>query len=194
MLIEKPAAAQAPLTPLVSNRWSPRSLDSSAVISDQELVSLLEAARWQASANNAQPWRFIVGKRGDAVFEVITGTLAGFNQSWAPNASALIVTLYEINDVSGRQRITAPYDLGLAVANLVTQAESMGWRCHQMTGFDRDAAAAAFEVPEAFQVMSVVAVGKQAPVDGLNDILAARETAERTRLELEEIVLRGLPS
>ena len=48
---------------LIAERRSPRSLDATATIENQDLLALLEAARWAPSANNLQPWRLIAGKR-----------------------------------------------------------------------------------------------------------------------------------
>ncbi len=52
---------------VLANRRSPRSLDVTAVLSRDDLLAILEAARWAASAFNSQPWRFFVGHRGDEV-------------------------------------------------------------------------------------------------------------------------------
>ena len=46
---DKPAATDADLHELIANRWSPRSFDSSHIISDNELETILEAARWSPS-------------------------------------------------------------------------------------------------------------------------------------------------
>lgn len=193
MLISKTADTETDFAEVLAQRWSPRSFDPSAVMDDATLLRLLEAARWQASANNAQPWRFIVTRRGEPEFEVLAKLLAGFNQMWAPRASALIVALYESVDVNGKPRGSAQYDLGLAVANLVTQAMSEGWHSHQMGGFTKTGVREAFAVSEELEPLVVVAVGKQAQAEQLEDELKQRELAPRTRLALSDIVLRGLP-
>ncbi len=41
------------------NRWSPRAFTGEP-ISQETLLSFLEAARWAPSAYNSQPWRFLV--------------------------------------------------------------------------------------------------------------------------------------
>ena len=53
---------------LIAERRSPRSLDATATIENQDLLALLEAARWAPSANNLQPWRLIAG---GAVFSIV---------------------------------------------------------------------------------------------------------------------------
>ena len=88
---DKSAATDADLHELIANRWSPRSFDSSHIISDNELETIIEAARWSPSSMNAQPWRFLVGKREDKNFQGLVSCLEGNNLDWAPNASALIL-------------------------------------------------------------------------------------------------------
>lgn len=193
-MITKSADTEIEFAEVLAERWSPRAFDPSAELDDATLLRMLEAARWQASSNNAQPWRFIVARRSQPEFDVISKLLAGFNQQWAPHASALIVALYEGTDVNGKPRPSAPYDLGLAVANLVTQASVDGWHCHQMGGFTKEGMREAFAIDERLQPLVVIAVGKQADASTLDEDLKAREVAPRTRLELQDIVLRGLPS
>ena len=48
---------------VLANRRSPRSLDATAVLSKDDLLAVLEAARWAPSAFNGQPWRFFIGHR-----------------------------------------------------------------------------------------------------------------------------------
>ena len=50
------------IEPLFVQRWSPRAM-SGETISDVELLTLLEAARWAPSSYNNQPWRFLYAKR-----------------------------------------------------------------------------------------------------------------------------------
>ena len=83
------ADTSAPLLPALAERWSPRAFDPVAPIDEAKLTAALEAARWSPSANNSQPWRFIVARRGSAAFDAIVGELMGFNQTWAGAASVL---------------------------------------------------------------------------------------------------------
>jgi nitroreductase len=104
------------------------------------VLALLEAARWAPSANNNQPWRFLVGHRGDDVFGSLLAVLAPGNRSWAHAASALILVAAQTVDGTGRPRPWALFDTGQAVAALSVQAEADGLSVHQMGGFDADAA------------------------------------------------------
>ena len=133
------AQTTAELHPIILERWSTRAFDASYEISEQELVTILEAARWAASANNMQPWRFAVATRGDELFAKFSESLAGFNKSWAPNASALIAVMFEKTNEKGEVRASAPFDTGLAVGQLVLQAQAIELHTHQIGGFDKEA-------------------------------------------------------
>ncbi|PPG50487.1 nitroreductase [Rathayibacter sp. AY1E9] len=184
------ASTSAPILDVLAERWSPRSYDATATVSDETLASLLEAARWSPSASNSQPWRFIVARRGTDGFDRIVSTLAGFNGAWAGSAAVLVVALAETVDSEGKPRPWAVYDLGQSIAHLSVQAHHEGLHVHQMAGFDKDAVRAAFGVDERFDPVTIAAVGVAADADALaNETLRERETAPRTRLPLEELVL-----
>jgi nitroreductase len=183
------ADSSMPLIDLLDERWSPRSFDPEATISDETLTVLLEAARWAPSAGNTQPRRFIVGRRGSATFETIHENLMGFNNVWAGSAAALIVAVAETETEEGEARIWATYDLGQSIAALSVQAHAEGLHVHQMGGIVVDGLRAAFNLPERFVPVTVTAIGVVDVADKLPEQLAQRETLPRTRLSLDELVL-----
>jgi nitroreductase len=183
------AESSVPLVPLLDERWSPRSFDPEATVSDRQLDALLEAARWAPSAGNKQQRRFIVARRGTATFDTIAGALVGFNAAWAPNASALVVGLAEVASARAGERTWAEYDLGQAIAHLSVQAHAEGLHTHQMGGVDADRIVAAFELSDDLAPITVTAVGVVDEADRLTEALAERERAPRTRLPLDELVL-----
>ncbi|MDN4610250.1 nitroreductase family protein [Arthrobacter burdickii] len=183
------ADTRVPILPELAERWSPRSFDPQATISEDQLDALLEAARWAPSASNNQPRRFIVARRGTSAFDTIVSALVGFNAAWAHNASALIVGIAETSSVEGDVRPYAEYDLGQAVAHLSVQAEAEGLVTHQMAGVEWDRIVAAFDLPDNMKPMTITAVGTADEADKLPEALAERETAPRRRLPLEELVL-----
>ncbi|SIP91754.1 Nitroreductase [Rhizobium sp. RU35A] len=187
--------ADHPVAEVFTGRWSPRAF-TDATISEQELLGLLEAARWAPSAFNAQPWRFIYALRGDAVWQPILGALLPFNQSWAEKASALVI-------VASATRFTAPgktepsdngshtFDAGTAWGYLALQAHMAGWASHAMAGFDKQAMAKAVNLPEGHVLHAAVAIGKQGDASLLPEALQAREVAS-PRLPLSETVVHGV--
>ena len=178
---------------VLANRRSPRSLDPTAVLLDHDLLAILEAARWSASSNNGQPWRFFVGNRGDEVFGQILDSLASFNQGWAHRASALVLVAGIHTREDGTPNKGFLYDCGLAVAQMVIETHHRGFVAHQMTGFDAAKAAENLSVDSTLTPVAVIAIGKQAPAELLQGAMLERETAPRQRKSLEEIVIKGLP-
>ncbi|WP_438853568.1 nitroreductase family protein [Agromyces sp. M3QZ16-3] len=179
----------APLIAPLVERWSPRAYDPTAELSEETLRTLLEAARWAPSANNVQPWRFIVARRGTEAFTAIHDALMGFNQAWADSAAALVVNVAETVDEAGTPRPWAKYDLGQAVAYMSLQAQHDGLHTHQMGGFDAARLAEVFGLRAGLDVVSVSAIGKVGDASALPEPLREREVAPRSRKPLDEIVI-----
>jgi nitroreductase len=186
-LPDRRAPSSVRLHPLLAGRWSPRGFDRHHVLSDDELHTVLEAARWAPSAANSQPWRFLVGRRGDATFARIVELLMPGNVPWAQHASALIVA---ISDTT--QESTAPwalYDTGQAVAHLSVQAEELGLAVHQMGGFDAAGVVERFGLAPALKPIAVVALGRLDPDAELPEPYYERERAPRERRPVSELLL-----
>jgi nitroreductase len=187
--MSKPADTALELHPLLLERWSPRAFDRGAELSDEQVQRLLEAARWAPSANNGQPWRFLVARRGDEDFERLASVLNPGNRVWASNAAALVLVAAATVDDDGGPRATAAYDTGLAVAQLTLQAGHEGLAVHQMGGFDKAAAAAEFALPAGVEPVVVLAVGVPGDWRALPEHLAFRERSPRVRKPLSELLL-----
>jgi nitroreductase len=177
--------------PLLSERWSPRSFDAGHTIGDDELLALLEAARWAPSASNTQPWRFLVGRRGDTTYQHILDSLLPGNQAWADRSSLLVAAVAAELRADGTPHHNPSYDTALAVAQLVLQAQASGLHAHQMAGFDPDALSTALRIPAGHLPLSVTAIGALAPADLLPEKLRIRETAVRERRPLTETFFAG---
>ena len=81
-----------PINSIFTNRWSPRAM-SGEKISNEQLLSLFEAARWAPSSYNGQPWRFIYAHRETAHWDTLFNLLIPFNQGWAKNSAVLVVII-----------------------------------------------------------------------------------------------------
>ncbi len=177
------------LHPLLAGRRSTRAFDRDHVLTDGELDRLIEAARWAPSANNSQPWRVGVARRGTPEFAGLLAALAPGNARWAGTASALVLVAAQYVGDDGALRPWADYDAGQAAAHLSVQAEAEGLAVHQMGGFDPDRAGGAYALPDGTKPLVVIAVGRRDPDAVLPEPFAARETAPRTRLAPGEIML-----
>ena len=187
--LSRAADTTSPLLSALSERWSPRGFDPTAVIDETTLTTILEAARWAPSASNIQPARFIVARRGTASFAKVHEGLMGFNKAWADSASVLIVNIAHLPIDETRENPWARYDLGQAVAHLTIQAQEEGLYTHQLGGIDGAAIAEAFGLTPDLAVVSVTVLGVLGDVDALSPELYAREIAPRTRKPLAELLL-----
>lgn len=189
-LTDKRADTSAPLHPIIAERWSPRALEPDGVVTDVQLRSMLEAARWAASYGDTQPARYLVGRRGDDTFRRIHDVLVPGNQSWAHAATVLMLGVAVTRNAKGDVPY-AEYGMGLATQNLVLQAVADGLVAHQMAGFEPEAARAEFDLPESARPMIAIAVGVLGHPSLLIERRRAREMAPRTRLGLDEIAFGG---
>jgi nitroreductase len=162
-------------------------------VTDEELWAVLEAARWAPSANNGQPWRFIVGRTNTGVtdesFKALFSSLMPGNQAWANNAPILIAAVALGENPDGSPRNIASYELGLAVAQLTTQAEFLGLKVHQMAGFDKEVILSSFSLTSGADPIVVLALGHLGDPSSLPDWAKERESAPRERLPLSEVAL-----
>ena len=185
----KKAPSMECVLPAFHEPWSPRSF-AAREVSAEALKKLFEAARWTASSYNEQPWRFIVGLRGDGTWEKIFAALGEFNKNWAKTAPVLILTAAHTRfSHNGTENRHALYDLGAASSYLTLEAAALGLAAHQMAGFDPEAARKAFGVPAEYLIGTVIALGYLGEPTALGDAgLIKSETAARARKPLDEIV------
>jgi len=192
--MKNPAITQTPIDETLASRWSGRAYDATKAVSQTQIISLLEAARWAPSCFGDQPWRFIVWDKTTDIkaWQQAFDCLVPANQSWVKDSPVLVLvcadTLFGHNQKPNRW---AQYDTGAAAENLCLQASSIGLMAHQMGGFDADKAREAFAVPTQYVPMAMVAVGYAADISILEGEILARETAERKRKPLNELFFKG---
>jgi len=190
--MQKKADTSVPIHPILESRWSPRAFDGQATISTEEMTALLEAARWAPSSYNFQPWRFIISRQGDANFKKICATLSGFNQVWAPTASALVAVIVEQKAEGHIYPPIALFDTGLAVSQLTVEAHHRGLIVHQMIGFDKEKMNTTFDISGQRDCIVILAIGRQGPAENLPEGQARdREVLPRERQPLSELIIVG---
>jgi nitroreductase len=182
----------APQTPgvleIILQRWSPRAY-SDKPVKAEFLKEVFEAARWAASSFNEQPWRFLVGHKGDETYKKIFDSLVEFNQGWAKSAPVLILSVAKKTFThNGSPNGFGLHDTGAATAYLALQATALGFHTHSMAGFDGDKAKKAFNISDDYDAGSVTALGYLGDPEILPEQLRKQETGPRQRKELGEFV------
>lgn len=146
-MLEKPAVTQVAIADVIARRWSPRAMNPTKPVSREQLLALLEAARWAPSCYGDQPWRYLVWDRfGDPVgWQRAFECLAEGNQVWVKNAALLLLSVAAPNfQHNGKLNRFAQHDTGAASANLALQATALGLALHQM-GIRRRSGQVAFQ-------------------------------------------------
>jgi nitroreductase len=161
---------------MFTDRWSPRAF-SPDPLSDREIQTLFEAARWAPSCFNEQPWRFVYATEPEKRAKLVS-CLVAKNQLWASQAPLLMFVLARRNfQKTGKENRHAPYDAGAAWMALALQARKLGLYAHAMAGFNLEKA---YEVlgasREEYLVMAAIAVGRKTEDSWLPDDLRAMES------------------
>jgi nitroreductase len=190
---DRTAPAAHPIAPLLAARWSPRGfLDRE--VPEEALRRVLEAARWAASCNNAQPWHYVIARRHrepDA-FARLLDCLTPGNQPWCAKAPVLMISVARLDfPANGNPNRHAWHDVGAASACLAIQAAALGLQAHQMAGFDPAKARIACAVPDGHDPVAAIALGYPGSPDELEECYRARETAPRARRTIEEFGFIG---
>ena len=185
----EPSSAPRVIEPILRRR----SLRAFAAdpLDEAEIRVLFEAAALAPSSGNAQPWRFVVTRRGAEAFSALGDTLRPSNR-WALEAPLLAATavrsMHEHPTKPPKENRLALLELGLAIGNVLTQATALGLIAHPVGGFDRDAARRVLQIPPGWELGVLLALGRPGDPERLDPDVRARELRPRERLAVSEFV------
>lgn len=190
--MNKTADTDHPVHALLAARWSPYAF-ADRDVSDEDLRSLFEAARWAPSSYNEQPWSYLVATRADSEeFERLLSCLVDGNQAWARHAPVLALGVtrqrFTRND---KPNAAAEHDLGLAAGGLLVEATARGLVAHQMIGILPDRARELYAIPDHSHALTGIAIGYEGDANSLPEGLRERDLAPRARKPLSEFVFGG---
>jgi nitroreductase len=188
----KQANPDHPIHELIAKRWSPYAFADRSV-SDADLRSLFEAARWAASSYNEQPWSYIVATRAiPEDFERLLSCLVEGNQAWAKAAPVLALGCTSLSfALNNKPNAAAIHDLGLASATLTLEATARGLWVHQMIGILPERARELYHIPAGVQPITGLAIGYASDPNALSEKYRERDLAPRVRKPLGEFVFGG---
>ncbi len=139
-------------------------------VTDEEIGTLLEAARWAPSWANTQVWEFIVVRDGERIQQVAS-TYSELNPAIkvTKSATALIIACAKTGvsgcyDGKDTTKFSCWYmfDLGLAVQNICLRAHDIGLGTVVVGLLDHDKCRKVLSVPQEYEVVAVIPVGKPA--------------------------------
>lgn len=160
------------LLTMIQNRRSCRKYEEQPV-PDEMLAQVLEAIRWAPSWANTQCWEVIVVK-DKAVKESLQAALPpkGNPATKAMVQAPVVLVICAKTGQSGFYQDQATtkfgdwmlYDLGLATQNACLMAHSLGLGTVVVGLFDHQKAARAVNLPEGYELVSMIPMGYPAKV------------------------------
>lgn len=178
------------IEPIFIRRWSPRAM-SGEPLSEHEILTLFEAARWAPSTYNEQEWLFLYARRDTPQWPLFFDLLVEGNRAWCRRAGLLCVIV--AHKVFGRNNQPNPvhvFDSGAAFENLALQGTAMGLVVHGMAGFDVQKARTGLGVPDDYAVCAMFAAGRPGDPAELEPELRERELPSG-RKPVREIIREG---
>ncbi len=141
-------------------------------VTDEEIKTILEAARWAPSWANTQAWEFIVVRDRDLI-EQVTGTYSEGNPSTKCSLAASVLIIgcartgasgYEKGEKATKFSDWFMFDLGMAVQNLCLKSYDLGLGTVVVGLLDHDKCKKILLVPDDYEVAISIPVGRPATV------------------------------
>lgn len=154
---------------IISGRQSDRKYDSRPVESEK-LERIIEAARISPSANNAQPWKFIVINDPELISKTAgaaSSKVLNMN-SFVAQAPVQIIVVREKADLLTRtgsavkKRDYSLIDIGIASENICLQAEAEGLGSCMIGWFDEKSIKKILGIPASKRVELIITIGYSA--------------------------------
>ena len=151
---------------MITSRQSDRRYDPRPV-EQEKLERIIEAARMSPSANNAQPWKFIVVTDPDLIQKIAdaaSAKLLGMN-SFVTQAPVQIIIVREKTDIQTRaasvmkRRDYSLIDIGIASENICLQAEAEGLGSCMIGWFDERSVKKYLGIPGSKRVELIITIG-----------------------------------
>jgi nitroreductase len=160
------------LIQLMKNRRTCRFFKAGEQVTDADVKTILEAARWAPSARNLQPLEYIVIRD----IEKRKAISVYSRQNQPTDASVVIVVIGDlkraksVGDVSPHDTTTHIkglkmflfMDASAAIQNMLLMAEALGYNTLWIGSFDEDGLEAYLKLPERFTPVSIICIGKRA--------------------------------
>ena len=153
-----------------------------AEIGDDIIESLAEAAQLAPSCFNNQPWRYIFVK-DEAVLEEMKSVYSDGNE-WCHDASMVVAVFSKKEDdcvIHDREYYL--FDTGLSAGFLMLRATELGLVAHAIAGYSPRKVRKLLEIPEEYNVIALICVGKKADLSG-----DPEEETRAPRKDFEEFV------
>lgn len=151
----------------------------------EKILSCIQAARLAPSAENSQPWRFLIFDDPVIRQEFAENVFSGIYSvsKFAAKAPVMIIILAQLHVVAhklGKQVQGVPFhllDIGISGEHLVLQAEELGLGTCWVGWFNMKKARKYLQLPKKYKIIALLPLG----------YYEKKPSRERKRKSLEEI-------
>jgi nitroreductase len=151
---------------LVKSRRSIRKYQNKPV-EREKIVQCIEAARLAPSAENVQPWRFIILDDSEVLKQFSTHAFSGIYSPtrFAAKAPVIIVILAKLDVLANRigKQIQGIHfyllDIGIAGEHFVLQAQELGLGTCWIGWFNIKKIRKFLQVPRGYKIVSLISMG-----------------------------------
>jgi len=164
----------------IRERRAYRSLEQ-VKITKELIRDLARSIQLAPSCFNNQPWRFVFVYEPETLKNMHAALSRG--NEWAQSASMIIAVFSKKeDDCIIRDREYHQFDTGMGVGFLILRATELGLVAHPIAGFSPKKTREILGIPEEYQVITLIIVGKH--TKQINPVLSEKQVeAERTRPE-----------
>lgn len=135
-------------------------------IGEDLIRDLARQAGLAPSCDNSQPWRFVFVSHPDALRD-LHAALNSPGNDWARKASLIVAVFSKPDDdCQIKDRLYHQFDAGLAVGFLILRATELGLVAHPIAGFSPRKTREILGLPEGYQVITLVNIGRKADTIG----------------------------
>jgi len=179
------------VTKAIDIRRAYRSLEPMEITEDL-IKDLARHAQLAPSCNNNQPWRFVFVYDPEKLKEMHAALSPG--NEWIQAASMIIAVFSKKeDDCVIKDREYYQFDCGQATAFLVLRTTELGLVAHPIAGFSPKKTKEILGIPEEYQVITLIIVGKHSAT--ISPLVSSKQAEwEKTRPErfpLEKFVHRN---
>jgi len=133
-------------------------------VSEEDLMKILEAARWAPSAGNIQPWEFVVIRRPEIKREIARAAL---NQTFIEEAPVVIVVCADGNRsgwVYGSRGVNlyCIQDTAAAIENMLLAACALGLGACWVGAFNEERVREILRIPRGMRPVAIIPLGHPA--------------------------------
>jgi nitroreductase len=147
----------------IKNRRSVRAFTNEPV-SDEEVMKIIDAARWAPSAGNIQPWEFVIVRNPEIKHGL---SAAALDQTFIEEAPVVIVVcanqLRSSRGYGSRGvNLYCLQDTAAATQNLLSAAYALGLATCWVGAFEEEEARKVLRIPSGVRPVTIIPVGHPA--------------------------------